>query len=110
MDSPSGGSWSGAAFPARPRQTIGPVADSHHGRPLSFSALFAHNKVLGTEWEGFRVIGDRIYFPDGRWISQGELMGYEYVHQLAQLADSTRYRLIASDMLNARTLAESRRR
>ena len=44
---------------------------------LRLFRLFRDEKVLGRDWEGYRVIGDKIFSPDGRFVkpSHIELQG-----------------------------------
>ena len=63
--------------------SVGTVGHFKAGRrkpptpPLRLFRLFRDNKILGHEWAGFRVVGDKMFAPDGRCIkpSHIELQG-----------------------------------
>ena len=50
---------------------------------LKLFELYARNRVLGAEWKGWRVQGDRLVDPEGGDFTENRLRGYSMVMQYA---------------------------
>jgi hypothetical protein len=67
---------------------------------LRLFQLFSRNKVLGPEWDGWRVVGDRLIPPNGRGFTQAHLQGYEIVWQLLHELDQERAHELSRKIAN----------
>lgn len=56
-------------------------------RILKLFQLHAAQQVLGPEWSGWRVVGDKLYNPEDRGFTQAQLRAYVLIWQLASSRD-----------------------
>lgn len=50
---------------------------------LKLFELHARNRLLGPEWRGWRIVGDRLMDPDGGELTAARLHGYQLIIQYA---------------------------
>ena len=53
--------------------------------------LHRDHKILGSAWDEFRVVDDKLYGPDGRPFMPSHLILYSLVWQALSEADNERY-------------------
>lgn len=53
------------------------------GAVLKLFKLHARHQLLGAEWKGWQVIGDRLVDPEGGDFTQNRLRGYSMMMQYA---------------------------
>jgi len=58
---------------------------------LKLFRLFHDQEVLGPEWEGYRVVGDKLFTPDNRCIRQVDIVLLTLLWQALAEADSKKY-------------------
>lgn len=51
---------------------------------LALFCLYRDRKVLGPDWDGWIVKGNRLVDPEGNETTQGQLRAYYFVYQLAR--------------------------
>ena len=58
---------------------------------LRLFRLFRDSQVLGREWEGYRVVGDKLFGPDGKFVRPSHIVLLGLLWQALAEADSKKY-------------------
>lgn len=63
--------------------------------------LYRDQQVLGREWEGYRIIGDKMFGLDGRFVSPSHIALQGLLWQALAEADSKKYHELLKKAANS---------
>lgn len=67
---------------------------------LRLIRIHRDQKVLGKEWEGYRIIGDKLYGPDGKFIRPNHIVLHGLLWHALSEAAPNQYRELLEKVAN----------
>lgn len=66
---------------------------------LRLFRLYRDGKVLGHEWDGYKIVGDKLFLPDGRFATSTHIAHLSLMCHIVAEKHAERYKAIIARMI-----------